>query len=115
MFMGWTLLGRLRFLPANQCGLLVHGTTAVTLLFGLAAPRPSRPLGHAPLSGYATTPLFSWPLVAARRGGHFYVTPHYAGSQMLLVRLATVDPEDLRDLLVQALLSLAPKRLTALL
>jgi len=44
----------------------------------------------------------------------FSVTPHYAGSQMLLVRLATVDPEDLRDLLVQAWRSLAPKRLTTL-
>ncbi len=44
----------------------------------------------------------------------FSVTPHYAGSQMLLVRLATVDPEDLRDLIVQAWRSLAPKRLTTL-
>ncbi len=44
----------------------------------------------------------------------FYMTPHYAGSQMLLVRLVTVDPEDLRDLLVQAWRSQAPKRLTAL-
>lgn len=41
----------------------------------------------------------------------FYRTEHYAGSHMLLVRLATLDPEDLRDLLVQAWRSLAPKGL----
>lgn len=44
----------------------------------------------------------------------FSVTPHYVGSQILLVQLATVEPEDLRDLLVQAWRSVAPKRLRVL-
>jgi hypothetical protein len=32
----------------------------------------------------------------------FYITDHYAGSSMMLVRLDHVDPDDLRDLITQA-------------
>jgi hypothetical protein len=41
----------------------------------------------------------------------FFVTPHYENYPMVLVRLATVDPEELRELLVEAWLDRAPKRL----
>jgi hypothetical protein len=41
----------------------------------------------------------------------FFITDHYRGYPMLLVRLATVDEDDLRDLLELAWRSLAPKRL----
>jgi hypothetical protein len=41
----------------------------------------------------------------------FFITDHYRGYPMLLVRLATVEEDDLRDLLELAWRSLAPKRL----
>jgi hypothetical protein len=41
----------------------------------------------------------------------FFVTDHYLGYPMLLVRLAAVEEDDLRDLLELAWRSLAPKRL----
>jgi hypothetical protein len=41
----------------------------------------------------------------------FFVTPHYQNYPMVLVRLASVDPEELRELVVEAWLDRAPKRL----
>jgi hypothetical protein len=41
----------------------------------------------------------------------FFITDHYRGYPMLLVRLAAVEEDDLRDLLELAWRSLAPKRL----
>jgi hypothetical protein len=41
----------------------------------------------------------------------FFVTPHYQNYPMVLVRLATVDSEELRELIVEAWLDRAPKRL----
>jgi hypothetical protein len=41
----------------------------------------------------------------------FFITDHYRGYPMLLVRLATVEEDDLRDLPELAWRSLAPKRL----
>ena len=41
----------------------------------------------------------------------FFITDHYRGYPMLLVRLAAVKEDDLRDLLELAWRSLAPKRL----
>ena len=43
----------------------------------------------------------------------YYTTPHYAGSAMMLVRLAVADADELRDLLVAAWRERAPKRLIA--
>lgn len=43
----------------------------------------------------------------------YYVTPHYAGSPYVLVRLATVDPAELAELLEDAWRDRAPKRLVA--
>jgi hypothetical protein len=41
----------------------------------------------------------------------FFVTDHYVGYTMMLVRLAVVQPDDLRVLLEQAWRMVAPKRL----
>jgi hypothetical protein len=41
----------------------------------------------------------------------FYVTDHYAGYPMILVRLAKVDPDDLRELVRGAWRMVAPKKL----
>jgi hypothetical protein len=41
----------------------------------------------------------------------YFVTPHYENYPMVLVRLASADPDELRELLVEAWLDRAPKRL----
>jgi hypothetical protein len=41
----------------------------------------------------------------------FFITDHYAGYPAVLVRLSTVDSDELRDLLEEAWRRLAPKRL----
>jgi hypothetical protein len=41
----------------------------------------------------------------------FFVTDHYVGYPMMLVRLPAVEPEELRALLEQAWRMVAPKRL----
>ena len=43
----------------------------------------------------------------------FFVTDHYRGYQMILVRLSTVRPNDLREVLEHAWRTIAPKRLVA--
>ena len=43
----------------------------------------------------------------------FSVTPHYQNGQYVLVLLATVDPEHLRELLIDAWRSVAPRALVA--
>jgi hypothetical protein len=43
----------------------------------------------------------------------FFVTPHYQDYPFVLVRLAAVDPDELEELLTEAWLLSAPKRLAA--
>jgi hypothetical protein len=43
----------------------------------------------------------------------FYITDHYLNYPWILVRIANVDPDDLRDLLEDAWRLTAPKRLIA--
>jgi hypothetical protein len=43
----------------------------------------------------------------------FYVTPHYQDYPFVLVRLAAADREELEELLAEAWLLSAPKRLAA--
>lgn len=43
----------------------------------------------------------------------FFITDHYQGYPSVLVRLAAVDPDDLREVLEQAWRFGAPKRLVA--
>jgi len=40
----------------------------------------------------------------------FFTTPHYDGYPAVLVRLSRVDPEELRELVTDVWLTLAPKR-----
>jgi len=43
----------------------------------------------------------------------FFLTDHYRGYGTVLVRLSAVDPDALREVLVQAWRRVAPKRLAA--
>jgi hypothetical protein len=43
----------------------------------------------------------------------FYITDHYRGYPAMLVRMATVEPDELRELLEGAWRLVAPKRLVA--
>jgi hypothetical protein len=43
----------------------------------------------------------------------FFVTPHYQDYPFVLVRLGAVDPDELEELLAEAWLLSAPKRLVA--
>jgi hypothetical protein len=43
----------------------------------------------------------------------FYVTDHYAGYPAILIRLARVDPRDLREIIERGWRALAPKRMVA--
>jgi hypothetical protein len=43
----------------------------------------------------------------------FYITDHYLNYPWILVRISTVDPDDLRDLLEEAWRLTAPRRLVA--
>ena len=45
--------------------------------------------------------------------GAFFITPHYEKYPYVVVRLAKVDREELRELLAEAWLRTAPKRLAA--
>lgn len=49
----------------------------------------------------------------ATRPDIYLVTPHYEPSRYVLVRLATVDPDALADLIADAWAMVAPKRLAA--
>lgn len=43
----------------------------------------------------------------------YYAPPHYADFGSVLIRLSQADPEEVRDLLEQAWLACAPKKLVA--
>jgi hypothetical protein len=43
----------------------------------------------------------------------YFITPHYADYPAVLIRLSAVEPEELRELLVDAWHQVAPKRLAA--
>jgi hypothetical protein len=51
------------------------------------------------------------PLLIAAQPDAFYVTPHYAGSAAVLVRLDLVEHEELAERLTDSWLLTAPKRL----
>ena len=41
----------------------------------------------------------------------FFTTPHYDGYPAMLVRLSTIEPDELREVLIEAWRRVAPKRL----
>jgi hypothetical protein len=45
--------------------------------------------------------------------GAYFITEHYRDADLVLVRLAVADPQELRELLTEAWLDAAPKRLRA--
>ena len=53
------------------------------------------------------------PVLLESGGGALFITPHYAGHGAVLVRLAEVDRDDLRDYLEESYLLKAPARLRA--
>jgi hypothetical protein len=84
--------------------------------------RPLRPgdleaLGDAAPSGpvlAARVPdLGAKEALVADRGGAYFTTPHFDGYPAVLVRLDQVPAAELEELLVEAWLSRAPKRLAA--
>jgi hypothetical protein len=46
-------------------------------------------------------------------GGAYFITPHYEDYPYVLVHLEIADPTELRELLIEAWLERAPKRLAA--
>ena len=46
-------------------------------------------------------------------GDVYFITPHHEGYPWVLVRLERADPDEVRELLVEAWLASAPKRLAA--
>ena len=51
------------------------------------------------------------PLLIASRPDLYYETPHYKGYPALLVRLEVTDEDELRERLIDAWLTMAPRRL----
>ena len=49
----------------------------------------------------------------AENGGPWFITPHYKDYGYVLVRLADADPAEVRELIVEAWLREAPRRLVA--
>jgi hypothetical protein len=41
----------------------------------------------------------------------FFTTPHYDGYPAMLVRLSTIEPDELREVLIESWRRIAPKRL----
>ena len=57
--------------------------------------------------------FFERDVLIADNPATFSVTPHYQSSPMVLVRLASVEPDELQELLTEAWRFAAPKRLVA--
>ncbi|WP_109472429.1 MmcQ/YjbR family DNA-binding protein [Ornithinimicrobium cavernae] len=50
-------------------------------------------------------------VLAADDSGYFMTTPHFANSRMILVHLAAIPVEELREVMIESWLVRAPKRL----
>ena len=106
----------LRALPGTEQGLL-HGNPAVRVRGRPVAYLPSnarsRPL-HAPDHEeflVVRCDLAERAALLAQDPETFFVTPHYQTYPGVIVRLATVRPDQLRELLTEAWRLVAPKRL----
>jgi hypothetical protein len=87
---------------------------------GFVWERPLRPsdlraLGDAapggPILGGRVEHLVAKEALLANDQGVFFTTPHFDGYPAVLVRLDEVDVEDLEEVIVEAWLARAPKRL----
>jgi hypothetical protein len=74
-----------------------------------------RALGDAaptgPILGARVEHLVAKEAMLADDSGHFFTTPHFDGYPAVLVRLEDISVEDLEEVVVEAWLARAPKRL----
>jgi hypothetical protein len=111
--MVWELLGEL---PGTEQGLL-HHNPAVRVRGKLVAYLPnnsrSRPAHAADHEEFLVvrTDFGERAALLAEDPETFFVTPHYENYRGVLVRLASVRPDQLRELLTEAWRLVAPKRL----
>jgi hypothetical protein len=64
-----------------------------------------------PILGAYVEHLVAKEALLADESGVFFTTPHFDGYPMILVQLDQVGPDDLREVIVEAWLVRAPKRL----
>ena len=113
----WTTVCELlATLPGTEQGRL-HGNPAVRVRGRLVAFLPdnarSRP-PHAPDHEefmVVRTDVSERAALLAEDPETFFVTPHYQSHPGVIVRLATVQPDQLRELLIEAWRRTAPRRL----
>jgi hypothetical protein len=75
----------------------------------LAALGDSAPDG--PILGARVEHLLAKEALLANDQGVFFTTPHFDGKPMILLKLDEISKEDLREVIVEAWLARAPKRL----
>jgi hypothetical protein len=106
----------LEALPGTEQGLL-HDNPAVRvrgkLVTYLPSNRRSRPAGAAEHEEFLVVrcDMGERAALLAEDPMTFFVTPHYQTYPGVIVRLATVQPDQLRELLIEAWRLVAPKRL----
>jgi len=111
-----TVWGVLAALPGTEEGLL-HGNPAVRvrgkLVTCLPSNRRSRPDDVPDHEEFlmVRTDFGERAALLEEDPETFFVTPHYESYPAVLVRLATVQPDQLRELLTDAWRRVAPKRL----
>jgi hypothetical protein len=66
---------------------------------------------EGPILGAWVEHLVAKEALLADESGVFFTTPHFDGYPMVLVRLDQIGPDDLREVIVEAWLVRAPKRL----
>jgi hypothetical protein len=111
--MVWELLGEL---PGTEQGLLHHNPAVrvrgklVAFLPNNSRSRPAHAADHKEFL-VVRTDFGERGALLAEDPETFFVTPHYENYPGVLVRLATVRPDQLRELLTEAWRLVAPKRL----
>ena len=66
---------------------------------------------EGPILGAYVEHLVAKEALLADESGVFFTTPHFDGYPMVLVQLDQIGPDDLREVIVEAWLVRAPKRL----
>jgi hypothetical protein len=66
---------------------------------------------EGPILGARVEHLVAKEALLADESGVFFTTPHFDGYPIVLVRLDQIGPDDLREVIVEAWLVRAPKRL----
>ena len=66
---------------------------------------------EGPILGAYVEHIVAKEALLADESGVFFTTPHFDGYPMVLVRLDQIGPDDLREVVVEAWLVRAPKRL----